>query len=89
MAAQSADGGSQPIQRGLDGYEGTPQLARGNGLRFSCRQTLSPIVGNRTIDDGAAVNALPGIENEKEIREPLQHHHSLALRTFHRILPGD
>ena len=87
-AAQSAEDGSPSAQRGLDGDNRALQLARGNGLRLSCCQTLSPVVGNRAIDDGATINALPGVENEKEIREPLQHHHPFALRTFHRILPG-
>ena len=88
-AAHSAEDGSPPAQRGLDGDEESAlQSARGNGLSFSCCQTLSPVVGNRAIDDGATINALPGVENEKEIREPLQHHHPFALRTFHRILPG-
>ena len=74
---------------GLDSDNSARPLARGNGLWLSCCQTLSPIVGDRTIDDGATINTFPGVENEKEIREPLQHHHSLALRTFHRILPGE
>lgn len=58
-------------------------LARGNGLRFSDRQTLSAIRRNSPVDNGATVDALPGIEHDKEIREPLQHHRPIALRTVH------
>lgn len=46
-------------------------LARGNGLRFSDRQTLSAIRGNGTVDNGPTIDALPGIEHDKVIREPL------------------
>ncbi len=45
-------------------------------------------MGDRAIDDRAAVDTLPGVENEKEIGEPLQHHHAFALWTFHHFLPG-
>jgi len=58
-------------------------LARTNGLRLAGSQTLSAIIGNGAVDNGAAVDAFPCIEHEKEVREPLQHHHSLAFRTFH------
>ena len=51
-------------------------------------QAFAPVVGNRAIDDGAAVDALPGVEDQKEIGEPLEHHEPFALRTFHRVLPG-
>ena len=63
-------------------------LARANGLGFSDLQTLSSIFGNGAVDNGAAVEAFPGIEDEKEIREPLQHHRPFTLRTFHRFLLG-
>jgi hypothetical protein len=62
-------------------------LAYGHGLGSSGSQALSAIVGNRAVYNGAAIEAFPGIEHEKEIREPLQHHHSLTLRTIHRSLP--
>ncbi len=61
-------------------------LARGNGLGFLDRQALSAILGNGAVDNGAAVETFPGIEDEKEIREPLQHHRPLTLWTFHRSL---
>lgn len=60
----------------------------GHGLRIARCQTLPAIIGNRTIDDRAAVDALPGVENQEEVGKPLQHHQAFALRTFHRILPG-
>jgi hypothetical protein len=52
-------------------FIGSTLLAHGNGLGLSGSQTLSAIVGNGAVDDGAAINAFPGIEDEKEIREPL------------------
>jgi len=58
-------------------------LARSNGLGFSGRKTLSAIIGNGAVNDGTAIHAFPGIEHEKEIGKPFQHHHPLALRTFH------
>ncbi len=58
-------------------------LARGHGLGFSGSQTLSPIVGNRAVDNGPAIDAFPCVEDEKEIREPFQHHHPLALWAVH------
>lgn len=58
-------------------------LARTDGLGFAGSQTLPAIIGNGTVDNGAAVDAFPCIKHEKEVREPLQHHHSLAFRTFH------
>jgi len=59
------------------------ELARGSGLGFSGRQAPSAIIGNGAVDNGAAVNTFPCIKHEKEIREPFQHHHAFALRTFH------
>ena len=38
-----------------------------NRLRFTRGEALSPIGRNRSIDDGATVNALPGVKNEKEV----------------------
>ena len=58
-------------------------LTRGDGLRVSGRQAFAAIVGNGAVDNGAAIDAFPCVKHEKEIREPLQHHHSLTLRTFH------
>jgi hypothetical protein len=46
-------------------------LARGNSLGFSGQPTLSAIVGNRAVDNSAAIDAFPCVEDEKEIREPL------------------
>lgn len=63
-------------------------LPSGDGLGLARGEALSTIVGDGAIDDGAAVDAFPGVENEEEIREPLQHHQTFALRTFHRTLPG-
>jgi hypothetical protein len=30
-------------------------------------QAFAPVVGNRTIDDGAAVDAFPRVEDQKEV----------------------
>lgn len=58
------------------------------GLAVPSRQALTPIVGNGAVDDRAAIDAFPGVENQKEVGETLKHHEPFALRTFHRILPG-
>jgi len=63
-------------------------LAGGDGLRLSSSETLSPVVRDGAVDHGAAIEAFPCIEHQKEIREPLQHHHPFTLRTFHRSLLG-
>ena len=63
-------------------------LAGDDSLGFTGRQTLSAIIGNGAVDDGAAIDAFPCIKHEEEIREPLQHHQPLTLRTFHCSLPG-
>lgn len=42
-------------------------LASCDCVRFSGCETLSAIVGNRTINNGAAINALPCIEDQKKI----------------------
>ena len=60
--------------------------ARGHGLGFSSLQTLSAILGNGAVDNGAAIEAFPGIKHEKEIGEPLQRHRPLTLWTFHLSL---
>jgi hypothetical protein len=55
---------------------------------FGC-ETVSPIIGDRSIDDRSAIDTFPGIEDQKEIREPLQHHQSFTLRAIHNcFLPG-
>lgn len=59
------------------------KLSRRDGLRFARRQTLAAVGGNGAIDDGTAVDAFPGVEDEKEIRKSLQHHQAFALWTFH------
>ena len=46
-------------------------LPRGKGPSISGSQTLPAVIGNRAIDDGAAIEAFPGIKHEKEVREPL------------------
>jgi hypothetical protein len=49
---------------------------------FGC-ETISPIFGDRLIDDCSAVDAFPGIEGQKKVRESFQHHQSFALRAIH------
>jgi len=72
-----------------DGQSGNVAgLAGRNRLRFTRGKAFSPIGGNRPIDDGATVNAFPGIKNEKEIGESFQHHHAFTFRTFHVFLLG-
>ncbi len=68
--------------------EGLIVLACPDSLRLAGSQTLSAIIGNGSVNNSAAIDAFPCIEYEKEVREPLQHHHSLAFRTFHCALPG-
>ena len=59
-----------------------------SGLRIARREALPSVIGDRAIDDRAAIDAFPCIEDQKEIGEPLEHHEPFALRTFHRFLPG-
>ena len=42
-------------------------LASGNRLRIPSGEALSPIAGDRTVNDRAAINAFPGVENEEEV----------------------
>jgi len=42
-------------------------LARASGLRFSSRQTLSAVIGNRAVNNGSTIDAFPCVEDEKEI----------------------
>ena len=65
-----------------------PRLAGRHRLSVASGEALSTIGRNGSVDDGSAVDAFPGVENEKEIREPFQHHHAFALRTFHVFLLG-
>jgi hypothetical protein len=57
-------------------------------LGIASGQALPPIIRNGAIDDRAAVDTFPGVENQEEVGEAFQHHETFALRTFHRILPG-
>ncbi len=65
----------EAVERSISGdqheYQNPPSRnvlpRRRHGLRVACGQTLPPIVGNRAVDDRAAVNALPGVENEEEV----------------------
>jgi len=50
------------------------------------RQTFSPIIGDCFIDDRSTIDALPGIEDQKEIREAIQLHKSFAFWTLHLSL---
>ncbi|MBK9306537.1 MAG: hypothetical protein IPM58_05475 [Nitrospira sp.] len=63
-------------------------LPHSSGLGASGSQTLSAIIRNGAVDNGATIDAFPSIKYEKEIRKPLQHHHAFTLRTIHRSLPG-
>lgn len=63
------------------------RLPSGNGLWLSGREAFSAIVRDGAINNCPTVDALPCIENEEKIREPLQHHQPFALRTFHHSLP--
>jgi hypothetical protein len=46
-----------------------------------------PFVGvNGAINNRAAVDAFPGIEDEEEVRESFHHHQALALWTVHKAL---
>jgi len=46
-------------------------------------EAVSPIIGDRSIDDRCAVDTFPVIEDQKEVRESFQHHQSFALRAIH------
>jgi hypothetical protein len=46
-------------------------------------EAVPPIICDRPIDDGSAVDAFPGIEGQKKVRESFQHHQSFALRAIH------
>jgi hypothetical protein len=61
-------------------------LLGSDSLGLSDRQALSAIMGDSAVDNGTAIEAFPGIKDEKEIREPLQHHRPLTLWTLHQSL---
>ena len=70
----------------------TPVLHGGrfNFFRGYGGEAVSPIIGDRSIDDRSAVDTFPGIEGQKKVRESFQHHQSFALRTIHNyFLPRD
>ena len=46
-------------------------------------EAVSPVIGDRPIDDRSAVDAFPGIKGQKKVRESFQHHQSFALRATH------
>ena len=71
-----------------EGHPGTPNRVKEmDYLKAKVdAQALSTILGNGAVDHRAAIDAFPGVEHDKEIREPLQHHRPLTLRTFHRSL---
>lgn len=54
-----------------------------NFFRGFCSQTVLAVVGDCPINDRSAIDALPSIEHQKEIREALQHHQAFAFRTTH------
>jgi hypothetical protein len=54
-----------------------------NFIRGFGGEAVSPIIGDRPIDDGSAVDAFPGIKDQEKIRESFQHHQSFALRATH------
>ena len=56
---------------------------RFNFFRGFGGEAVSPIIGDRSIDDRSAIDTFPSIEGQEEIREAFQHHQSFALRAFH------
>ena len=46
-------------------------------------EAVSPVIGDRPIDDRSAVDTFPGIKGQKKVRESFQHHQSFALRATH------
>lgn len=52
-------------------------------LRYLGCKAILAVVTYRAIDDGAAVDTFPGVEDQEKIREPFQLHQPLALRTIH------
>jgi hypothetical protein len=61
---------------------------RFNFFRGFGGKAVSPIIGDRPIDDGSAVDTFPGIEGQEKVRESFQLHQSFALRAIHNhVLP--
>jgi hypothetical protein len=56
---------------------------RFNFFRGYGGEAVSPIIGDRSIDDRSAIDTFPGIEGQEEVRESFQHHQPFALRTIH------
>ncbi len=56
---------------------------RFNFLRGFGGEAVSPVIGDRLIDDCSAVDTFPGIKDQEKVREPFHHHQSFALRTIH------
>jgi hypothetical protein len=53
-------------------------------------EAVSPIIGDRPIDDGSAVDTFPCIEGQEKVRESFQLHQSFAFRAIHNhVLPRD
>jgi hypothetical protein len=59
--------GPHTINRQHEPSRKTAGLAGRHRLRLASGKALSPIGRNRSVDDGATVNAFPRVENEKEI----------------------
>lgn len=57
-----------------------------NRRLFEFGQTLPFVGGNGPVDDRAAIDAFPGIEDEEEVGKPLHHHQPFAFRTVHDAL---
>lgn len=53
----------QELHTAVSGRAPRGVLACRDGLRLPRSEALPTIVGNRAVDDGAAVNALPGVED--------------------------
>ena len=53
------------------------------GLGLEPGQTLAFVGCDGAVYDGSAIDALPGIEDEKEVGKPLQHHQAFAFWTIH------
>jgi hypothetical protein len=56
---------------------------RFNFFRGFGGEAVSPIIGDRSIDDRSAVDTFPGIEGQEEVRESFQYHQSFALWAIH------
>jgi hypothetical protein len=56
---------------------------RFNFFRDFGGEAVSPIIGDRPVDDRSAVDTFPRIEDQEKVRESFQHHQSFALRAIH------